>query len=78
LKFLETVIEQMPFPIQRIQTDRGNEFFAYSFQKRSFLMLKLCLATLSNKNAWLRQAINGFAVREVFEPILVNRSFLYG
>jgi len=34
LKFLETVIEQMPFPIQRIQTDRGNEFFAYVFQER--------------------------------------------
>jgi transposase-like protein len=28
LKFLDTVIEQMPFPIQRIQTDRGLEFFA--------------------------------------------------
>jgi len=34
LKFLETVIEQMPFPIQHIQTDRGNEFFAYSFQQK--------------------------------------------
>ncbi len=34
LKFLETVIEQMPFAIQRIQTDRGKEFFAYSFQDR--------------------------------------------
>jgi transposase InsO family protein len=29
LQFLETVIEQMPFPIQRIQTDRGREFTAY-------------------------------------------------
>jgi len=34
LKFLETVIEQMSFAIQRIQTDRGKEFFAYSFQDR--------------------------------------------
>ncbi|WPU95701.1 integrase core domain-containing protein [Mucilaginibacter sabulilitoris] len=34
LKFLETVIEQMPFPIQRTQTDRGLEFFAYSFKVR--------------------------------------------
>jgi len=34
IKFLETVIEQMPFAIQRIQTDRGKEFFAYSFQDR--------------------------------------------
>jgi len=29
LKFLEQVIEEMPFPIQRIQTDRGREFTAY-------------------------------------------------
>ncbi|RWL81009.1 MAG: IS481 family transposase, partial [Mesorhizobium sp.] len=28
LDFLERVIEEMPFPIQRIQTDRGREFFA--------------------------------------------------
>jgi transposase InsO family protein len=34
LKFLETVIEQMSFAIQRIQTDRGKEFFAYCFQER--------------------------------------------
>jgi len=34
LEFLEAVIQQMPFPIQRIQTDRGLEFFAYSFQER--------------------------------------------
>lgn len=34
LRFLETVIEQMPFPIQRIQTDRGKEFFAYTFQEK--------------------------------------------
>ncbi|SFC83192.1 Homeodomain-like domain-containing protein [Parapedobacter composti] len=33
LRFLELVLEQMPFPIQRIQTDRGNEFFAEKFQK---------------------------------------------
>ncbi len=30
IKFLEKVIEEMPFPIQIIQTDRGREFFAYS------------------------------------------------
>ncbi len=34
LLFLEKVIEEMPFPIQRIQTDRGREFFAYEFQER--------------------------------------------
>jgi len=33
LHFLEQVIEEMPFPIQRIQTDRGREFFAYSVQQ---------------------------------------------
>ena len=30
--FLERVVEEMPFPIQRIQTDRGREFFAYKVQ----------------------------------------------
>ncbi len=32
--FLERVIEEMPFPIQRIQTDRGTEFFAEILQNR--------------------------------------------
>jgi transposase InsO family protein len=34
LRFLEQVIEEFPFPIQRIQTDRGREFFAYCFQEK--------------------------------------------
>lgn len=34
LDFLERICEEMPFPIQRIQTDRGKEFFAYNVQKR--------------------------------------------
>ena len=34
LTFLEQMIEEMPFPIQRIQTDRGREFFVYKFQER--------------------------------------------
>lgn len=34
LEFLDKLIEEMPFPIQRIQTDRGREFFAYKFQER--------------------------------------------
>lgn len=34
LLFLDKVIEEMPFPVQRIQTDRGREFFAYDFQER--------------------------------------------
>jgi transposase InsO family protein len=31
--FLEKVIEEMPFPVQRVQTDRGKEFFAYKVQE---------------------------------------------
>ena len=34
LSFLERVVEEMPFPIQRIQTDRGLEFFAEDVQRR--------------------------------------------
>ena len=34
LLFLDKVIEEMPFPIQRIQTDRGREFFAVAVQKK--------------------------------------------
>jgi transposase InsO family protein len=34
LLFLERVIDELPFPIQRIQTDRGREFFAHSVQQR--------------------------------------------
>jgi transposase InsO family protein len=30
--FLKRVLEEMPFPIQRVQTDRGQEFFAYEVQ----------------------------------------------
>ncbi len=32
--FIECVVEEMPFPIQRIQTDRGREFFADIVQKQ--------------------------------------------
>lgn len=34
LTFLEQVVEEMPFSIQRIQTDRGQEFFTYPVQDR--------------------------------------------
>jgi transposase InsO family protein len=34
LDFLEQVMDRMPFSIQRIQTDRGQEFFAYLVQER--------------------------------------------
>jgi transposase InsO family protein len=34
LDFLEWIISELPFPIERLQTDRGQEFFAYEFQQR--------------------------------------------
>ena len=34
LAFLDQVLDQMPFAIQRIQTDRGTEFFAETVQRR--------------------------------------------
>lgn len=34
LDFIDCVIEEMPFPVQRFQTDRGSEFFAIKVQKR--------------------------------------------
>lgn len=33
MHFIEKTVEEMPFPIQRIQTDRGSEFFALKVQK---------------------------------------------
>jgi len=33
LHFIEKTVEEMPFPIQRVQTDRGSEFFALKVQK---------------------------------------------
>ena len=34
LNFIDSIIEEMPFPIQRIPTDRGREFFAGIVQER--------------------------------------------
>ena len=34
LDFIDRAVEEMPFPIQRIQTDRGREFFAIKVQER--------------------------------------------
>lgn len=34
LDFLDQVMERMPFPVQRFQTDRGREFFSYAIQER--------------------------------------------
>jgi transposase InsO family protein len=40
IKFLDEVIEETPFPIQRIQTDRGKEFFAINVQEK---MMDYCI-----------------------------------
>jgi transposase InsO family protein len=34
LAFLEVIIAEFPFPIQRLQTDRGEEFMAHAVQRR--------------------------------------------
>ena len=34
LDFIDEVITELPFPIQRFQTDRGGEFFAHKVQER--------------------------------------------
>jgi len=34
LIFLDQVLEEMPFSVQRIQTDRGAELFAQEVQRR--------------------------------------------
>ena len=32
--FIDMMIEEFPFPIQRFQSDRGREFFAYKVQEK--------------------------------------------
>lgn len=34
LEFIDIMIEEFPFPIQRIQSDRGREFFAHKVQEK--------------------------------------------
>ena len=46
LDFLDLVIEQFPFPVQRIQTDRGLEFFAEKVQKK---LMELSIKFRPNK-----------------------------
>ena len=48
LDFIDAVIEEMPFPIQRFQTDRGREFFAEKVQKK---MMALSIKFRPNKPA---------------------------
>ena len=40
LKFIEKMIEEFPFPMQRIQSDRGREFFA---EKVRLKMMEYCI-----------------------------------
>ncbi len=48
LAFLERVLEEMPFPLQRIQTDRGREFFAVVVQQ---WLMDHCIKFRPNKPA---------------------------
>ena len=40
LEFIDKMIEEFPFPIQRIQSDRGREFFAEKVQQK---MMEYCI-----------------------------------
>ena len=46
IAFLEKVIEEIPFPVQRVQTDLGREFFAYKFQEK---LREYCIKFRPNK-----------------------------
>ena len=48
LNFIDCVTEEMPFPIQRIQTDRGREFFAAKVQEK---LMELGIKFRPNKPA---------------------------
>ena len=48
LDFLDKVLEEMPFPVQRVQTDRGMEFFAEKVQRR---LMEYCIKFRPNKPA---------------------------
>lgn len=48
LDFLDRAVEEMPFPIQRIQTDRGREFFAVKVQEK---LMDYCIKFRPNKPA---------------------------
>jgi len=48
LDFLDHLIEEFPFPIQRIQTDRGSEFFAMKVQEK---LMELSIKFRPNKPA---------------------------
>jgi transposase InsO family protein len=55
IDFLERVVEKMPFPIQRVQTDPGQEFSSLSFQQKlhayciKFRLIKLRSPHLNGK-----------------------------
>jgi Integrase core domain len=49
LIFLDQVLEELPFPIQRLQTDRGTEFFAEEVQRRLISPIPLRSPHLNGK-----------------------------
>jgi transposase InsO family protein len=46
IDFIQCCVEELPFPIQRIQTDRGSEFFAFEVQK---MLMEYCIKFRPNK-----------------------------
>lgn len=48
LTFLDKLIEEFPFPLQRIQCDRGREFFAIKVQQK---LMDYCIKFRPNKPA---------------------------
>ena len=62
--FIECVIEEMPFPIQRIQSDRGREVFAVSVHEKfqeykiNFVQINPHPRTLMAKLSVLRRRTN--------------------
>ncbi len=68
-KFLEKVIEEMPFPIQIIQTDRGREFFAYSHQE---ILMKWGIKfrpMINGPNAWKRSLLQKRSAMNIIQQM---------
>jgi len=62
--FLEKVQDEIPFPIQRVQTDRGLEFFAYAFHNCS--RPHGSLGNRTSREVWLDKAAITPLSEEVF------------
>jgi len=66
LEFLDRVIEEMPFPIQRIQTDRGREFFAEKVQKR-FMQLAIKFRPIKPRSPHLNGKVERSQKTDLYE-----------